>query len=44
MPIRIQLTSFVAIALVEIDGSIPAEVLAKVRQIQNVQQVKPLQF
>ena len=33
-----------AIALVEIDGSIPAEVLAKVRQIQNVQQVKPLQF
>jgi D-3-phosphoglycerate dehydrogenase len=33
-----------AIALVEIDGSISAEVLAKVRQIQNVQQVKPLQF
>jgi len=33
-----------AIALVEIDGSVPAEVLAKVRQIQNVQQVKPLQF
>jgi D-3-phosphoglycerate dehydrogenase / 2-oxoglutarate reductase len=33
-----------AIALVEIDGSIPAEVLAKVRQIPNVQQVKPLQF
>jgi D-3-phosphoglycerate dehydrogenase / 2-oxoglutarate reductase len=33
-----------AIALVEIDGSIPAEVLAKVRQIHNVQQVKPLQF
>jgi D-3-phosphoglycerate dehydrogenase / 2-oxoglutarate reductase len=33
-----------AIALVEIDGSVPAEVLAKVRQIPNVQQVKPLQF
>jgi D-3-phosphoglycerate dehydrogenase len=33
-----------AIALVEIDGSVPAEVLAKVRQIVNVQQVKPLQF
>jgi D-3-phosphoglycerate dehydrogenase len=33
-----------AIALVEIDGSIPAEVLAKVRHIPNVQQVKPLQF
>jgi len=33
-----------AIALVEIDGSVPAEVLAKVRQIQHVQQVKPLQF
>ena len=33
-----------AIALVEIDGSIPAEVLASVRQIPNVQQVKPLQF
>ena len=33
-----------AIALVEIDGSVPAEVLAEVRQIQNVQQVKPLQF
>jgi D-3-phosphoglycerate dehydrogenase / 2-oxoglutarate reductase len=33
-----------AIALVEIDGSIPAEVLAQVRQIHNVQQVKPLQF
>jgi len=33
-----------AIALVEIDGSVPAEVLARVRQIQNVQQVKPLQF
>ena len=33
-----------AIALVEIDGSVPVEVLARVRQIQNVQQVKPLQF
>src|SRR4029077_1120054 len=33
-----------AIALVEIDGSVPADVLARVRQIVNVQQVKPLQF
>jgi len=33
-----------AIALVEIDGSVPAEVLDKVRHIANVQQVKPLQF
>jgi D-3-phosphoglycerate dehydrogenase / 2-oxoglutarate reductase len=33
-----------AIALVEIDGSVPADVLARVRQIMNVQQVKPLQF
>jgi len=33
-----------AIALVEIDGTVPAEVLTKVRQIPNVQQVKPLQF
>jgi D-3-phosphoglycerate dehydrogenase len=33
-----------AIALVEIDGTVPAEVLAKVRQIPNVQQVKPLEF
>jgi L-serine deaminase len=33
-----------AIALVEVDGSVPVEVLAKVRQIPNVQQVKPLQF
>jgi D-3-phosphoglycerate dehydrogenase / 2-oxoglutarate reductase len=33
-----------AIALVEIDGTVPAEVLVKVRQIPNVQQVKPLQF
>ena len=33
-----------AIALVEIDGTVPADVLIKVRQIPNVQQVKPLQF
>jgi D-3-phosphoglycerate dehydrogenase len=33
-----------AIALVEIDGNISADVLAKVRHIPNVQQVKPLQF
>jgi D-3-phosphoglycerate dehydrogenase len=33
-----------AIALVEIDGVVPAEILAMVRQIPHVQQVKPLQF
>ena len=33
-----------AIALVEVDGAVPAEVLAKVHEIPNVQQVKPLQF
>jgi D-3-phosphoglycerate dehydrogenase len=33
-----------AIALVEIDGTVPADVLAKVQQIPNVQQVKPLRF
>ncbi len=33
-----------AIALVEVDGAVPSEVLAKVRQIPNVQQVKPLTF
>jgi D-3-phosphoglycerate dehydrogenase len=33
-----------AIALVEIDGNVPTDVLAKVRHIPNVQQVKPLQF
>jgi D-3-phosphoglycerate dehydrogenase / 2-oxoglutarate reductase len=33
-----------AIALVEVDGAVPSEVLARVRQIPNVQQVKPLQF
>ncbi|HEY2530977.1 MAG TPA: phosphoglycerate dehydrogenase [Xanthobacteraceae bacterium] len=33
-----------AIALVEIDGMVPTEVLARVGQIPNVQQVKPLRF
>jgi D-3-phosphoglycerate dehydrogenase len=33
-----------AIALVEIDGTVPADVLAKVQQLPNVQQVKPLSF
>jgi len=33
-----------AIALVEIDGAVPAGVLDRVRQIPHVQQVKPLQF
>ncbi len=33
-----------AIALVEVDGGVPPEVLAKVREIPNVQQVKPLRF
>ncbi len=33
-----------AIALVEVDGTVPPDVLAKVRQIPNVQQVKPLRF
>ena len=33
-----------AIALVEVDGSVPGEVLGKVQQIPNVQQVKPLLF
>src|SRR6201993_2046007 len=33
-----------AIALVEVDGAVAPEVLAKVRQIQHVQQVKPLRF
>ena len=33
-----------AIALVEIDGTVPPDLLARVRQIPNVQQVKPLQF
>jgi D-3-phosphoglycerate dehydrogenase / 2-oxoglutarate reductase len=33
-----------AIALVEVDGEVPPDVLAKVQQIPNVQQVKPLRF
>ena len=33
-----------AIALVEIDGTVPPDVLGKVQQIPNVQQVKPLLF
>jgi D-3-phosphoglycerate dehydrogenase / 2-oxoglutarate reductase len=33
-----------AIALVEVDGPVPPDVLAKVQQIPNVQQVKPLRF
>jgi D-3-phosphoglycerate dehydrogenase / 2-oxoglutarate reductase len=33
-----------AIALVEVDGEVPSSVLAKVQQIPNVQQVKPLRF
>jgi D-3-phosphoglycerate dehydrogenase / 2-oxoglutarate reductase len=33
-----------AIALVEVDGMVPADVLAQVLEIPNVQQVKPLRF
>src|SRR6201991_3864792 len=33
-----------AIALIEIDGELPAEVLAKVRALPQVQQAKPLKF
>ncbi len=33
-----------AIALVEIDGTVPPDVLARVQEIPNVQQVKPLRF
>jgi D-3-phosphoglycerate dehydrogenase len=33
-----------AIALVEVDGLLPADVLAQVLEIPNVQQVKPLRF
>jgi D-3-phosphoglycerate dehydrogenase / 2-oxoglutarate reductase len=33
-----------AIALVEIDGTVSPDLLAKVQQIPNVQQVKPLRF
>jgi D-3-phosphoglycerate dehydrogenase len=33
-----------AIALVEVDGTVPADVLAEVQKIPNVQQVKTLRF
>jgi len=33
-----------AIALVEVDGEVPADVLAKVQRIPHVQQAKPLKF
>jgi D-3-phosphoglycerate dehydrogenase len=33
-----------AIALVEVDGAVPPEVLGEVQKIPNVQQVKPLRF
>jgi hypothetical protein len=33
-----------AIALIEIDGELPADVLAKVRALPQVQQAKPLKF
>jgi D-3-phosphoglycerate dehydrogenase / 2-oxoglutarate reductase len=33
-----------AIALVEVDGSVPAEVLAQVQKIPHVKQAKPLKF
>jgi D-3-phosphoglycerate dehydrogenase / 2-oxoglutarate reductase len=33
-----------AIALVEVDGAVPSDVMAKVQEIPNVQQVKPLRF
>src|SRR5271154_6833220 len=33
-----------AIALVEVDGAVPPDVLAEVQKIPNVQQVKPLRF
>jgi len=33
-----------AIALVEVDGTVPAEVLAKVLKLPHVQQAKPLKF
>jgi D-3-phosphoglycerate dehydrogenase len=33
-----------AIALIEIDGELPANVLAKVRALSQVQQAKPLRF
>jgi D-3-phosphoglycerate dehydrogenase len=33
-----------AIALVEVDGAVPSDVLARVQEIPTVQQVKPLRF
>ena len=33
-----------AVALIEIDGDLPADVLAKVRALPQVQQAKPLKF
>jgi D-3-phosphoglycerate dehydrogenase / 2-oxoglutarate reductase len=33
-----------AIALIEVDGELPADVLAKVRALPQVQQAKPLKF
>jgi D-3-phosphoglycerate dehydrogenase len=33
-----------AIALVEVDGTVPAAVLRKVQQLPHVRQAKPLQF
>ena len=33
-----------AVALIEIDGELPNEVLAKVRALPQVQQAKPLKF
>jgi D-3-phosphoglycerate dehydrogenase len=33
-----------AIALVEVDGAVPPQVLAEVQQIPNVRQVKTLRF
>jgi D-3-phosphoglycerate dehydrogenase / 2-oxoglutarate reductase len=33
-----------AVALIEVDGELPAEVLAKVRALPQVQQAKPLRF
>jgi D-3-phosphoglycerate dehydrogenase len=33
-----------AIALVEIDGSVPADVLSKIQELPHVRQAKPLKF
>ena len=33
-----------AIALIEVDGEVPADVLAKVQALPQVQQAKPLRF